>query len=186
MNKYFKSAMFFTSFLPLWITILFINLMSIINKEKHLYSEYISSICILVGLLISTLIIMLSIKNLKNTDYKDYKITEVSQEKGITSEFLLSYILPLFAFDFTRWESIIQFLIYFCILSFLCIRNNNVYANILLEIRNYKFYTCELVWASEPHLKPIQVIAISNKNLCANKGNTIECASLNKPFYIVK
>lgn len=186
MNKLFKSAMFFTSFLPLWITILFINIMSIYNNEINLYSEYIGAICIIVGLFISVIIIWGSMKSIKNSDFKKYKVIEASQEKGITSEFLLSYILPLFAFDFTKWDSVIQFIIYFGILAFLCIRNNNVYANLLFELKNYKFYTCELIWAPEPETKSIQVITISRKNLCANKGNTIEIAPLNKPFYLTK
>ena len=32
MNKLFKAAMFFTSFIPLWITIVFLDIMSIIDK----------------------------------------------------------------------------------------------------------------------------------------------------------
>lgn len=186
MNELFKSAMFFTSFLPLWITVLFIDIKSIIDNKVNLYTEYIGIYCILLGLLGSIIIIWGSIKNIKNSDFKKYKIIEATQEKGITSEFLLSYILPLFAFNFTEWDSVIQFIIYFGILAFLCIRNNNVYANLLFELKNYKFYTCEFVWAPEPTTKSIQVIAISSKNLCANKGNTIEIASLNKPFYLVK
>lgn len=186
MNRFFKSAMFFTSFLPLWITIIFINVKSIVENENNLSTEYISICCILLGLIISMFVIIVSIKNLTKVTFRNYKIIDASQEKGITSEFLLSYILPLFAFDFTKWDSVITFIIYFLILAFLCIRNNNVYANLFFEIKNYKFYNCELVWASEPTTSPIQVIAISNKNLCANKGNTVKIASLNKPFYLVK
>lgn len=186
MNKLFKSAMFFTSFLPLWITILFINIMSIYNNKVNLYSEYIGIICIIAGLLISLLIIWGSMKSIKNSALKKYKILEATQEKGIASEFLLSYILPLFAFDFAKWDSVVQFIIYFCIIAFLCIRNNNVYANLLFELTNYKFYTCELVWVPEPETKSIHATIISKKNLCANKGNTIDIAPLNKPFYLTK
>lgn len=186
MNRFFKCAMFYTSFLPLWITIVFINVKSIIENETSLYTEYISISCILLGLLFSSVIFLVATRSIKNVAYKKYRIIDATQEKGITSEFLLSYILPLFAFDFTKWDSVVQFIIYFSILAFLCIRNNNVYANLLFELKHYKFYSCELVWSPEPTTEPIQVIAISNKNLCANKGNTIEIASLNKPFYLVK
>ncbi|MFQ9978458.1 hypothetical protein [Clostridium cadaveris] len=186
MNKLFKSAMFFTSFLPLWITVLFIDIKSLISNKVYIYTEYIVVCCILIGILCSIIIIWFSMKNIKISDYRKYKVVEATQEKGITSEFLLSYILPLFVFDFTKWDSVIQFIIYFGILAFLCIRNNNVYANLLFELKNYKFYTCELVWVPEPGTKSIQVLAISCKNLCANKGNTIEIAPLNKPFYLVK
>lgn len=186
MSKYFKIAMFFTSFLPLWISIIFIDILSIAKKNTNLYTEFISLICISIAIIFSAFVIYGSMNKIKQTDYSPYKIYTAAQEKGITSEFLISYILPLFAFDFTRWDSVIEFLIYFSILSFLCVRNNNVYANLIFELKNYKFYSCELLWTPEQQLKPIQVILISNINLCANKGNTIKVAILNKPFYLVK
>lgn len=186
MNKYFKIAMFITSFLPLWITVIFIDILSILKENANLYTEIIGVLSIGISIGISICIIKGSMKKLKTIDYKAYNIIDAVQEKGITSEFLLSYMLPLFAFNFTEWDSIIQFLVYFITLAFLCIRNNNVYANLLFEFKNYKFYSCELVWASEAETKPIQAIVISNINMCANKGNTVEIATLNKPFYIIK
>ena len=186
MNKFFKSAMFFTSFMPLWITILFIDTLNILREEQYLYTEYISIILILLGMIVSVIIIFNSIKVLADNTFKKYKIISVNQEKGITSEFLLSYILPLFAFDFTKWESVVEFLIYFSILSFLCIRNNNVYANLFFELRKYKFYSCEMIWMAEPDTSPLQMIVISKKPLCSYKDNIIKVASLNKPFYLEK
>ena len=186
MGKYFKVAMFITSFIPLWITIIFINMLSIYRDSPNLWTEKIGLIVIIIALFFSILIIYGSMKAIKPSSLKQYIINEATQEKGITSEFLLSYILPLFAFNFTKWESVFQFLIYFSVLAFLCIRNNNVYANLIFEFMGYKFYTCELVWKAESHTKPIQTVVISRINLCANKGNTIEVALLNKPFYLMK
>lgn len=186
MGKFFKVAMFITSFLPLWITIIFIDVLNIARGNPNLYTEKISLVVILISISFSSFIIYGSMKNIKSEDYEPYKISSAVQEKGITSEFLLSYILPLFAFDFTLWESVIQFLIYFGILAFLCIRNNNVYANLIFECRNYKFYTCELIWTPESTTLPIQAIVISKSNLCAKIENTIEVASLNKPFYLMR
>lgn len=184
MGKLFKLAMFVTSFIPLWITVIFINSLSIINNDLNLWTESVSIGAIIIVNLLSILIIFKSIKSIKVSEYKSYKILEVKQEKGITSEFLLSYVLPLFAFDFTRWDGVVQFLIYFIVLAFLCIRNNNVYANLIFEIRKYKFYDCELQWKPEPDVKPIQAMVISKENLCSQKGNTIDIAPLNKPFHI--
>ncbi|GLC31133.1 hypothetical protein [Clostridium omnivorum] len=184
MGKYFKIAMFITSFTPLWITIMFINILSIIKGGPNLCTEKIGLAVIVISMFFSICIIYGSMKSIKETAYKPYKIVNATQEKGITSEYLLSYILPLFAFDFTKWDSVVQFLIYFSILAFLCIRNNNVYANLMFECRRYKFYTCELQWAPEPDVAPIQAVVISRLNLCANKGNTIEVEQLNKPFYL--
>mgnify|MGYP005962663239 CR=1 FL=1 len=63
---------------------------------------------------------------------------------------------------------------------------NNVYANLLFEIKRYKFYTCEMQWVAEPDTTPISMMVISKKPLTAHKGNTIEVAALNKPFYLSK
>lgn len=185
MNKLFKISMFITSFLPLWITIVFLDIMSIVKGNECLYTEIIGISVIAVMVFISSIIVYKTIGNLNSSrDYKSYKIVSVTQEKGVTSEFLLSYILPLFVFNFTEWEGVLQFLIYFLILTFLCVRNNNVYANLLLELKNYKFYSCELAWSSERSTSLIQAIVISDVNLSAYKGNTIEISPLNKPFYL--
>ena len=34
MNRLFKYAMFFTAFIPLWITILFLDIMSITDEDR--------------------------------------------------------------------------------------------------------------------------------------------------------
>ena len=102
-------------------------------------------------------------REVQDRDYIQYKIVSAEQEKGVTSEFLLSYILPLFAFDFTKWVSVVEFLIYFLILAFLCVRNNNVYANLLFEVKKYKFYNCEMQWVAEVEATPISMTVISKK-----------------------
>lgn len=187
MNRLFKVAMFFTAFIPLWITVLFIDTMSIVDKSNSsIGSEVIGISCIIISLLLSAIIIFCSMRGVQARNYTKYKILAVEQEKGVTSEFLLSYILPLFAFDFTKWVSVVEFLIYFLILAFLCVRNNNVYANLLFEVKRYKFYTCEMQWVAETGATPIQMTVISKKPLTAYKGNTIEVAALNKPFYLGK
>ena len=187
MGRLFKYAMFFTAFIPLWITILFLDIMSITDEtNNYIGSEVVGIGCIAIGLFLSAIIIFCSMRGVRSQNYTKYKILSAEQEKGITSEFLLSYILPLFAFDFTRWVSVFEFLIYFVILAFLCVRNNNVYANLLFEIKRYKFYTCEMQWVAEPDTTPISMMVISKKPLTAHKGNTIEVAALNKPFYLSK
>ena len=187
MNALFKYAMFFTAFIPLWITVLFLDAMSISDKtNSYIGTEVMGIGCIIIGLVVSMIVILCSMKNMTDNDYKKYRILSVEQEKGITSEFLLSYILPLFAFDFAEWMSVVEFLIYFGMLAILCTRNNNVYANILFEVKRYKFYTCEMQWGAEADTTPIQMTVISKRPLTAYKGNTIEVAALNKPFYLGK
>ena len=53
------------------------------------------------------------------------------------------YILPMIAFDFGELKSVSLFVVYFFVLAFLCIRNNNIYTNIFLEFKGYKMYSCD-------------------------------------------
>lgn len=186
MGKLFKIAMFITSFIPLWITVIFIDAMSILKSSTNIITEIVGTTLIIIVNICSIIIILKSLSSIENSEYRPYIVLEASQEKGITSEFLLAYVLPLFAFDFTRWDSTVQFLIYFSVLSFLCIRNNNVYANLIFEIKNFKFYDCELQWKPEMSTKPIKAMVISKKNLSAESNNTIRIAVLNKPFHVMK
>lgn len=184
MGYFFKTAMFITSFAPLWITVLFIDVSAMIQNKKVNSPECIGFMAILLLNILCIIVVLTSLKGITPERYRPYIVLEATQERGFSSEFLLSYVLPLFVFDFTQWNSIVQFLIYFCILAFLCVRNNNVYVNLLFELMGYKFYTCMLQWAAETGTPPQQCIVISRDNLTSEKGNTIKAASLNKPFYL--
>lgn len=186
----FRVAMFITSFIPLWVTIIFKNVLNIVSYDKNLYTEIISIVVIIVANLLSIAIIGHDISKVKKEmtigKYTRYNIIDAKQEKGITSEFLLSYVLPLFAFDFHLWTGVVQFLIYFFTLTFLCVRNNNVYANLIFEIKGYKFYNCNVQWSAEKTTSPMDITIVSKINLTAQIGNTIDIASLNKPLYLAK
>ena len=73
---------------------------------------------------------------------QEFTIDSMEEEKAITAEYLLSYILPLFAFDFTVWHQVVLFSVFFFVLAFLCIRHNYFSVNILLELFGYRFYRC--------------------------------------------
>ena len=77
------------------------------------------------------------------TSYFYYNIDSIKSNK-LSSEFLLAYILPLIAFDFSNLKSLALFVVYFAILAFLCIRNNNIYTNIFLEFKRYRIYLCDI------------------------------------------
>lgn len=103
-------------------------------------------------------------------------IIEAKEEKTITTEYLLSYILPLFAFDFTQWDGVVLFLLFFIVLGFLCIRHNNFYLNIILEIVNYRFYSCKCI--NEDGQKTMLII-ISCRKLNNCIGDEIYLKALN-------
>jgi hypothetical protein len=154
--------MFVTSFIPLWATIIFIDVWEMVCqgrktwKTEFTFLENIKS-CIsnnmiqFISVLIIFFVVIVSIISIEKVMRKRGKanndvaiIKKAHKESFLSTQYLLSYILPLVAFDFGSLRDIIIFLLFFAVLAFLCIRNNNVYTNIYLELRSYKIYTCDI------------------------------------------
>lgn len=124
MSKIFSLSLYHTSFAPLWISILFIDIKSCIENTSNQWTEIISIGCILISCLIALIVLMVALCTNGKEGTTPYKLILATEEKAITAEYLLSYILPLFAFDFTQWSQAILFLIFYLTLGFLCIRHN--------------------------------------------------------------
>ena len=163
MDKKFKWDMFITSFMPLWVSIIVADIWSIFENgvinwspEKGRCSNVVEIckmnwFCIMVVLIILLLMTssLISINHFlrdkcKNSNPPKIKVKKAMRANKLSSEFLLAYILPMIAFDFTEIKSVVLFAIYFMALAFLCIRNSNVYTNIWLEFKGYKMFMCDL------------------------------------------
>lgn len=179
MSKIFYLCLYHTSFAPLWLSILFIDIKSCIENSINRWTEFISIGCILISFVIA-LIVLLSTLHIRGREgTTSAKIISATEEKSITAEYLLSYILPLFAFDFTQWAQVVLFLIFYCTLGFLCIRHNYFSVNIMLEITNFKFYTCMI--ENEDGQKKEQRI-LSHRRLNGCIGETLYLKSLNNEY----
>lgn len=176
MSKLVSSCLYFTSFLPLWVSILFIDIKSLFENTENLWTERISSSVILLIGFVSIIVVLSVFTKNSNEGVIKYVIKEVTEDKVITSEYLLSYILPLFAFDFTKWDQVILFLVFFVTLGFLCISHNHFSVNILLELFKFKIFTCVL---ENEDKVVIQSKIISRRTLNLHKGECIYLKSLN-------
>ena len=172
----FSYSLFFLSFTPLWISILFVDILNIIQGDEHLCTEYIGMVCIILSLIFSLIVLFKELKSQCTEGTHLYTIVNVKEEKTITTEYLLSHILPLFTFDFKQWDGAILFLIFFITLGFLCIKHNNFYVNIVLEIAKYNFYSCTLI--NEDNVQ-INKIVISRRKLTGCIGDDIHLKLLN-------
>ncbi|OFK74861.1 hypothetical protein HMPREF2805_03725 [Streptococcus sp. HMSC034E03] len=179
MSKLFFFSLYFTSFTPLWLSVLFIDIKSCIENSQSTVIEFYSIIVILIIWLISILIIKMVLFSKYEEGTSRFILNSVKEEKSIASEYLLSYILPLFAFDFTKWDSVILFLIFFVTLAFLCIRHNYFSVNIVLEVLKYQVYSCEIENDDQISLT---TSIISRKNLMAKKGEEIRLKALNNEY----
>ena len=182
MSVLFSCSLFFLSFIPLWLSVLFVDIRNICVGDFCLKTEYMSIFCILVITIISSAILWNTMRSKNNrTGSTQYTILKAETEKTITSEFLLSYILPLFAFDFTKWYEVVLFLIYFIILGFLCVKHDYFSVNILLELAKYHFYKCEL---ENSDGEIISKIVISRDMLNGSVGETVYLKPLNNNFQL--
>lgn len=104
------------------------------------------SVIIILALVLSSMIGIKIFLNNKNRSVNKHKGTlrRARRANKLSSEFLLAYILPMIAFDYSNLKNIVLFLIYFIVLAVLCIRNSNVYTNIYLEFLGYKMYYCDI------------------------------------------
>jgi len=114
-----------------------------------------------------------------NTSIQKFRLIKVEEQKSITAEYLLSYILPLFAFDFTMWDQVVLFLVYFLTLGYLCIKHNQLSVNIVLELFNFRFYRCEMETEDQV---PVTKYIISREKLINHKNGIISTRPLNNEY----
>lgn len=96
-----------------------------------------------------------------------------------TSKRRKNYNSRIFAFDFTVWNEVVLFLIFFATLGFLCIKHNYFSVNIVLEYTNFKFYSC--IFKNEDGIETEQSV-ISHRKLTGCVGYTIYLKSLNNEY----
>ncbi len=204
MDRMFRWNMFITSFIPLWLTILISNIWDIArygiekwkceqtwrgNFRSIIHNNLVSVIviCVIFVLMFSGIFFINKFLKDKCSNPALPKITinRAARANKLSSEFLLAYILPMIAFNFSELRSVVLFGIYFGMLAFLCIRNNNVYTNIWLEIRGYRMYMCELegIKMNRIHIYK-DCLVISKNDLTTQTGNEIEHWDFDNYIYI--
>ena len=93
MSKLFTSALFFISFAPLWLSVIFVDTVSLLEDTQSSGIEKIGISTILVVFSISLVFVLKKLRVEANSEAERYTILTVTEEKTVTSEFLLSYIL---------------------------------------------------------------------------------------------
>ena len=181
MSVLLSFSLYFLSFSPLWLSIIFVDAMSIIKESANTCTERISIALILVASILCFGITLFSLSSKKRDGTQSFSLDEVTEEKTITSEFLLSYILPLFAFNFTLWEEVILFLIFFVTFGLLCIRHSYFCVNIILELIGYRFYRCRMT--NEDNVTIIRTV-ISRKRLNGCVNENVDLRAINNDMMV--
>jgi hypothetical protein len=98
-------------------------------------------------------------------------LKSASELKALTVEALLMYVFPMVAFDFCRWEGLLEFLVFFVVVALLCMRQRIITGNVVLALLGFRFYRCEFENSQE-------LIVITRDNLSGEEGRDISCVSL--------
>ena len=103
MKKLFRLSVFFVSYTPLWLSIAYIDLMNVFyHKTPSPWTEIISVVCICIAYLISVPNMVLTMRKLGKENSEQLQIKSVSEQKTASLEYMLSFVLPMFAFEFTQ------------------------------------------------------------------------------------
>ena len=134
------------------------------NNNK---TEIISIILIIIGMVISLYVLLCCLKRARKEEQQVCIIEKAIEQKSITADFILAYILPLLAFDFTQWAQVVLSLVFFLTLGMLCIRHNYLVLNIVLDLMRYRFYECTYINSDN---QEISKTVISQQRLNAKTG----------------
>ena len=136
-------SFYFLSFLPLWISIVIIDLVNLLfYKNEHPWTERISIVTIIILFFVSLLFQKKLLENKSKQGVEYYTLESANEEKLKVSDYIITYVLPLLAFDFTKWEEMFLFIIIFSILGYLYIQHNVFQSNLILEVMGYRIYHC--------------------------------------------
>ena len=103
------------------------------------------------------------------------------ENKLATIEFLLSYVLPLCAFNFAVWDGVVLFLLFFVIFGILNVKHNYFGMNIAFELMRFRLYECTIKNDDDVD---VQRIVVSQRNLCNSIGDTVFLKSINNEYKI--
>ena len=181
MLKLFFPSVFFTSFMPLWLCVIAIDIRSIIQNNMNLWTEWLGIFSIGLGAILSIVIIRKTLKNLNLEENASRQYVLCAQEdKNATTYFLLSNVLPLLAFDFTNWFSTMLFLIIYLSLAFLCVVHNRIDGNICLEIAGYRLFKCSLKGNDLSIQKDIIILVKRSK---LNRNDALDVKMIDRDFW---
>lgn len=162
-------CLWFLNLLPLWFVVVFRDVRSILMHSNNVGSEWCGIIGCAAGVLFSVVVVRRCLSGKENG--KCYVLKSAFEMKALTVEALLMYVFPMVAFDFCRWEGLLEFLVFFVVVALLCMRQRIITGNVVLALLGFRFYRCEFQDSQA-------LIAITRDDLAGEEGRDISCVSL--------
>ena len=169
----------YLAFTPLWILVVLTDIFSIMDNEADLYTEKISIPFLFGAFLVALHIVRKELTSEKVDNVQPMHLKNVKEEKFAVAEFMMSFVFPMFAFDFTKYQGILLFSVFFLMFGWLCIKHNYLCVNVVLEIMKYKIYDCECV--NMDKIKYEKKI-LSNRRLIEQSNTTVLTRRINNEY----
>ena len=176
MTILFNPSLFFSSFIPLWLVIIYMDAVSIYQNNSNILIETIIIPIISILILLSLTDMFLEIRHFKKFDGHKRIVCFAEKDKDILPTFIFSFALPLCAFNFTQYDGVISFLLFFIPIMIICIRNNIVFPNAALMIVGYNYYKCRF---DEDVNGRLFSVATKQKDIEANIGAEVITYQIN-------
>lgn len=157
------------SYFPLWIIVCFECLVSIVNNNQPLHTEKLALLLVIPLVICSGLFFNCVLSRSIREIGLQYDVIELKPRKTISSDYVLSYVIPLIAFDFTHWQDMFKFIVLWGFLFILCWRFWQM-PIAWLSMLGYSVSDCELQ-TNDGHR--VQKMVISKKPLYQMVGDKI-------------
>ena len=172
---------YFLSFLPLWVAILFIDGLNwFYKRDDHLFTEWISIALIIFLSVVSIIFQEKFLQNQKIQNIEEYGILKAREDKIKISDYLVAYVIPLLAFDFTKWYEAALFVFIFSILGVHAVHHNIFQSNLILECKGYRIYECELLSGKQTIGKYVVSKIFLNEKI----GKKIRTKKINNDYHL--
>ncbi|MBC1792865.1 hypothetical protein [Listeria booriae] len=141
MNSYLlKWTMFISSYLPLYILLVLINVPNIFKDQKItiMIWSFLSVVIALIIISIATLLFIVK----KKTNTEVPVLTYEKTDDNIIS-YIMTYLIPVLSIDLSNIWNVIANLLLFLIIGIIYVRNDLVYLNPLLSLLGFYVYRSE-------------------------------------------
>lgn len=119
----------------------------------------------------------------KSKNMDTFELLECKKEHDVSIAYLLTYIIPLTAFDFMSFTGVFNFFIFYCLIVTVSIRRKLVYFNMWLEFEHWNVYRVSLQVA-EGSRKLNEVLLFSQRDLNQLTSRWINLRELSSQGYL--
>ena len=113
-------------------------------------------------------------------------IQSPTQQKNIGIEYVMSFILPFIAFDMYQRENLVIIILFYVLIGFFYVKNNNIQHNLIFHGLGYRVYSADLLRADidEGYREPISSCVVFSQKYVFD-GKKVEGLFLGDGIFIV-